>query len=173
MKKILVLMLVLGMASMATAALTITGPSSVVAGGTVTMYVTADAASAVSGETAWVWIDYAIYPASTGDALSNITKLAAMGGTLSAILDTTTYAPDAFKFVGANDPPNPPEELLVGNWVSFDLTAVTTTQGNSIILNLMDANFNIIAGGKTVAVIPEPMTIGLLGLGGLFLRRRK
>jgi hypothetical protein len=36
--------------------------------------------------------------------------------------------------------------------------------------------FDILAQGEsmgTVTVIPEPMTIALLGLGGLFLRRRK
>jgi len=38
------------------------------------------------------------------------------------------------------------------------------------LVSLIDDNFQVVS---SMEVIPEPMTIALLGLGGLFLRRRK
>jgi hypothetical protein len=42
-----------------------------------------------------------------------------------------------------------------------------------ILLTLSDATTGEIYDTQVIHQIPEPMTIGLLGLGGLFLRRRK
>ena len=41
-----------------------------------------------------------------------------------------------------------------------------------VLVNLYDGN-NALVDTLTVSQIPEPMTMALLGLGGLFLRRRK
>lgn len=49
-----------------------------------------------------------------------------------------------------------------GNFVSGDLYVATTTDNVSLTGEL-----------GSITIVPEPMTIGLLGLGGLFLRRRK
>ena len=73
MKKVLVLMLVLGIASMATAGLTITGPTTIDPLGTISLAVTADAAAAANGETAYIWIDYAGYNPGA-DVISNAVK---------------------------------------------------------------------------------------------------
>jgi len=41
-----------------------------------------------------------------------------------------------------------------------------------VVVQLIDLNTGIEYGTFTIHQVPEPMTIGLLGLGGLFLRRR-
>jgi len=40
-------------------------------------------------------------------------------------------------------------------------------------VSLLHAGTEMIAGDAEIQLVPEPMTIALLGLGGLFLRRRK
>ena len=42
-----------------------------------------------------------------------------------------------------------------------------------VVLTLTDVEFSEIFDTVTIHQIPEPMTLGLLGLGGLFLRRRR
>ena len=55
-----------------------------------------------------------------------------------------------------------PEDLAPSTWINITPTAGT--------FNLV--NFDLLPS-IALHVIPEPMTIALLGLGGLFLRRRK
>jgi hypothetical protein len=54
---------------------------------------------------------------------------------------------------------------------------VTLTPGEITVGGTFDVNYEVptVSGSITVyqAAIPEPMTLSLLGLGGLFLRRRK
>ena len=162
MKKILVLMLVLGIASMATAALTLSGPTQVAVGGTITITVTADAESVddFPGDYGYIYVG--------SDSFSNVTMLSSMSdGDMSVII---IYAYD-FYFKGLDDTGQSSPFLSVGDWLTFDVTADSTTQGNTITITL---DSNLFADDThVITVIPEPMTIGLLGLGGLFLRRRK
>ena len=59
----------------------------------------------------------------------------------------------------------------VGTQFSFDFTgAIDDTARISLFL---DPEFNVPVASVAVNIIPEPMTILLLGLGGLFLRRRR
>ncbi len=51
-------------------------------------------------------------------------------------------------------------------------TTVDITAGN-INVGLSNWTFPTSLGGATLNIVPEPMTIALLGLGGLFLRKRK
>ena len=167
MKKILVLMLVLGIASMAPAALTLTGPTTVAVGGTITLTLSADAESVLIGDFGYVYVG-----GLGNDPVSNITMLTAMSdGDFSGLLytaNTYTY----FYFVGADAPAEVPPPLSAGPWLTFDVTASVTPLSG--VINVSVISFRGYSGDThAITVIPEPMTIGLLGLGGLFLRRRK
>jgi len=63
----------------------------------------------------------------------------------------------------------PPDRVLAGDqfWTTLTLT------GSAVQIDLLDADAETVLDSVTLVVIPEPMTIALLGLGGLFLRRRK
>ena len=161
MKKILVLMLVLGITSMATAGLTLTGPIEVPVGGSIVLSVTADAISAAQAG------DYAnVY--APGTLASNPTMTANMSGGAFSLINDYLYAPyDYFYMVGANAPGV--DALLPGIWVNFDLSAGSLPVGSIIPISITGGG----AAHNVTVVIPEPMTIGLLSLGGLFLRRRK
>lgn len=65
----------------------------------------------------------------------------------------------------------------LGNTIRFGYQAVTTASGSSSIGNFLDAaDFGVGIGGCNSCTVPEPATLGLIGLGlaGLaFSRRRK
>jgi hypothetical protein len=99
------------------------------------------------------------------------------GGSLSAITDLTGADPDLTAMVdaaigeastridmielfdGTEDPPN-----VVGVLVSYGVAPVTT------VYLLSPDTLQVIS--SAMIVVPEPATIALLGLGGLFVRRR-
>ena len=159
MKKILVLMLVLGITSMASAGLTLAGPTTVGLGGTVTLQVVHDGSAAVVDG-----LDYGNVYVTPTSAVTAIAWTSNMSqGGMSAITDyLATYG--YFYVIGANTPTE--NKLLAGTWVNFDISAGALPGGSVIAITLLGVPHD-------VTVIPEPMTIGLLGLGGLFLRRRK
>ena len=68
--------------------------------------------------------------------------------------------------------PQLPTEII-GDIVS-DL-GLTIPQGFEGMIDVMvlSENTGVVEGMASIEVIPEPITIALLGLGGLFLRRRK
>lgn len=167
-KRFLVLMLVFSIASAATATITITGPTFCAPGDTITLTLTADAASAVSGDYGYVILNQLTSNAAS-DIMSNIIELPPMIlGDASIVLPYPSYAHPFFYFVAANGPGQPLPVLAAGDWISFDITSVG---GTDMVITLED-----LGGGATtdyVITVPEPMTIGLLGLGALMLRRKK
>ena len=61
--------------------------------------------------------------------------------------------------------------ILSGGTVDDVITIVTATGG--IPPKYTQLNSVDVTDSMTITIVPEPMTIALLGLGGLFLRRRK
>ena len=174
MKKVLILMLVLGMTSLASAGIVVVTPD-MVSGSIETdpidvevvqqaFFMGITGAGAISNETL-------VY---TGN-LSAITDFTGMDAGLTAGIDAAiaAYAPGAGLvggattqilmielFDGTSPPGTPPP--VVGQLVTFD--------AGDVEAYLLDAD-NL--GVFSAVAIPEPITFALLGLGGLFLRRRK
>jgi hypothetical protein len=168
MKKLLVLMLVLGITSMAHATYVLTYDGQI--------DIETDGAGGP-------WESYWILVTPTTDA--TIT-----GGSLPAVppLDASSVFADSDPASNYNVPPG--EDGKVGYIGSYSLTPPFTGVTNATILENFDFTLQ---PGKTQAVvtlyelngtsmvytyesditIPEPMTIALLGLGSLFLLRRR
>lgn len=184
MKKVLVTLLVLGLASAANAglSLSVSGPTDAMnVGDTVSLSIVG--ADPVPGSDApWVFVQGAAAGINGGTLV--------YGGSLSAYQDAESVAADlgqdvasmladlaALGFPGLSDlsfatladgsiPPAP----LTGTLV--DGITLTALQLGEATVTLLNGDFST-ADSVAVNVIPEPMTIALLGLGGLFLRRRK
>ena len=58
--------------------------------------------------------------------------------------------------------------MAASMWFSFDVTF----SGNDVVVDIYDSE-SVMHTAALQGTIPEPMTIALLGLGGLFLRRRR
>ena len=169
MKKLLVLMLVLGIASMASAGLSFaTSSASVTVGDSVSVALNIDSASVGASS-----LDSII-----GYYTSTIASLAAPTQGADAIAWSVTTKTGAyagyFQTVAGT--------TVSGGFVLGDEIAIATLTGDAVgtytIYSYMTSMWDITGGWDdsftlTVNAIPEPMTIGLLGLGGLFLRRRK
>lgn len=171
MKKLLILVLVLGLASAANAVIDVDfgiGGSPVTQvtlgiGETVTLQLIANTTDAYAG--------YTFITDIGGGYLYSTPAYAKFTGTGTA---TAAAGPDKTLgyagswnawYVGANDM-TPPSDILTG--VQYNLDIIGVAVGTQYI--------SLTHGGGTSTIpiiVPEPITIGLLGLGGLFLRRRR
>jgi MYXO-CTERM domain-containing protein len=158
MKKLLVLTLVLGLTSMASATVSLSVPGTeVAAGDTMTISVVSDAA----GDSYGGWLDLSLSTAGTwGDLLI----LPAAGADASKV----SWDDNWWQFGAASFNPDAP--VLAGTHFTVDFTGVNA--GETVTFVLWNNELNQ-SEEATVTVTPEPMTLGLLGLGGLFLRRRR
>jgi len=166
MRKLLVLILVLGMASAANAVLiSVNGQT----GDAIQIDETAIPATiAVVGEDTSSWLGYIIVAEGGAGALGNAQVLAAAGDLGSANPYTEAGWGAGYELTIAASPTG---AISVGDLVKFDYTAAL---GDTATIALyVDPEYGIPAAAVAVEVVPEPMTIVLLGLGGLFLRRRK
>ena len=170
MRKLLVLMLVLGLASVANAALVLS-----VGGATDKEEITLDPSDSVV-------ID--IYNTDGGDAIAYL-DVGWMSEGLYSLSDPhlTANAGDISGFTGPYEVPSydihEVEVILaqsegtstIGS--QFEITLHCEGEGDVFIWLFVDPDYVNPADSLVIHQTPEPMTIALLGLGGLFLRRRK
>jgi hypothetical protein len=163
MKKLLVLALVMGIASLATAGFdlsTINGLSYSVDGNKLT----------ITGADV---VGYTMNLAPEGGSLSNGVVAAGFIGTANAGSEYYGVWTGVAASVGGGGNPN-----VTGTIFTIDFTpgtslvtfAYSSAAGASTITMGTET---ITLDGYSMTIVPEPMTMGLLGLGGLFLARRK
>ena len=166
MKKILVLTLVLGIASLASAALDlgdIDGVSySVGAGNVATITVSKDIVGLLwnlkpdAGSLAAVDLTF------SGDF--GVTSAGAWNGTEGLMdgISASTTVPFQGTILTVDFDDSATKAELVNYYYADSNITWTTADGGKVFIT-----------GYEMTLIPEPMTMGLLGLGGLFLARRK
>ena len=159
MKKMLTLVLVLAIASLANAGL-------YTASSTQPFVITLTAADA----------------AAAADAFIDYTPLVAAGlnVNLATITPGAASVANLFVFTAAVDGADVYSVAMghTADWASgavlatIDLNGAAPNVGSTpVTLNLLDADLNTI--GSVSVMIPEPITMALLGIGGLFFRRKK
>jgi hypothetical protein len=174
MKKLLVLLMVLGLVSAANAALTvsISGPNSLETDETGTYTIDFSGADIISADVD-VISDSGSQPYGIGGGV--VIATGRNTGLDWADLNTST---GNYELTAGQDN----GETIGGPLFTFEFTAPSaipsggTVTLSMIELSFFDADFEMVTpslGTMEVTITPEPMTIALLGLGGLFLRRRK
>ena len=165
MKKLMVLILVLALTSAANAVL-------IQVDGQVgeTFDVQENATISVVSEDTLNWLGYLIVEDGGLGVLSNPVGTALAGD--PALAGATAYTEagwgDGYEITVAASASFP---VGVGTQFSFDFTGI---RGDTARISLfVDPEFNVPVASVSVNIIPEPMTILLLGLGGLFLRHRR
>jgi len=163
MKKWFALVLVLGLVSGANAALTLVGvPTEPIGiGEIVTITVANDVGGSYSG---WLEIET---PAVADFASDPEFTPAANPSGMSEIKLWPEFGA-SYEFSIISFPPSP--AIGAGEHVVVHLVGVSE---GSTQLSLYASDRTTLLDQCTIAVIPEPMTVALLGIGGLLLRRRK
>jgi MYXO-CTERM domain-containing protein len=161
MKKVLAITLVLGLAAVANATVSMTVPAEVEMGASGTIIVASDTGNVAFG-------GYVVVTDVAAGALGNGQILPASGDTGFWEDITADYPGWWFVQNGTSNPDLNP--ISDGDWFTIDYTALDET--SLVAIELYDFDENLI-GTASVQNTPEPMTLGLLGLGGLFLRRRR
>ena len=166
MRKSLVLILVLGMATTASAVIVeVNGQT-----GEVLVLPDTFATVTVIGEDAANTLGYLIVDVGGSGALSNPEVLAIAGNKAGA--EAYNDEPDwGLGFMLTVASTSVPTDVEPGTQFSLSYHYSGQLARPTTISLYMDPEYEVPAA--QVSIIPEPMTVVLLGLGGLFLRRRK
>jgi len=180
MKKLLTLFLVLGLSSMASALTVSLSLDGSTAMGTTMNVDVADLGDAISlsiisnaTDNYWTILKMNRTSLTEPATIINVTKTANAGG--QAAVDDYTYA-SLYQYQLTAASTSIPTNVVAGKHFTFDLTPSTNLElDDTFDFWITVPNDNNFPAGHTVTVtiVPEPMTILLLGIGGLFLRRRK
>jgi hypothetical protein len=182
MKKLLVLALVLSMAVVANAGLTIA-----YSGGKVVVSDTEPQAGGISvGVAAVEAVDISavvlnlrtgnppIAPTLPVDAINRYTNADLESFGIFGFLGGTVQ----LGWGDAITSTDPADWNPAGEWFNFDLPGYSVGDESDYVLKLVLTDFDVVPlGGEGQAlylnnIVPEPMTMVLLGLGGLFIRRK-
>jgi hypothetical protein len=162
MKKLLVLMLVLGMTSLASAAISLDGPTSITVGDTVKIGI-----DNLDGGDYLAYVNVSLI-SEAGFSMS-APALTSLAGNQSSVGAPYVYGDGSeieitlADTVGVTTP---------GVQFTWDLTCLA--QDVTVTVLLWDAaDLSAPVDVLTIAQVPEPMTIALLGFGGLFLLRHR
>ena len=186
MKKWLILGLVLGLVSVVRATPFLTGPSTVgTQGGTITLTITGTADEASEnfvggnprGYLGYIGIDYVnndfYYSDDSGAYLDNEQSAGYgyEGNSASAKIEPLPSPYYGLSFIAASTagPWDEDTDVDVGPWFLFDVVIPSGLSVDTVIpVDMVDQNFGIVRT-HNITVVPEPVTIALLGLGGLVL----
>lgn len=162
MKKFLVVTLVLGLAAVSNAAVTwdLTAQN-VPMGSSITITISSDTTSPYGG--------FVSMQQPGAGEIGNLVVFPGAGDagawTTPDLVGAPGYWMHEAKTFNAQNP-----DIVAGAQFTFDYTALDDS--SAVTVELLD--FGAVALDSIVIQnTPEPMTLGLLGLGGLFLRRRK
>ena len=160
MKKLFVLTLVLGLASGATAAITLANKPAepINVGETVTIGVQNSQNGAYSG---WLFV--------TDSSVADYENVAFTSAGDPSGASTLTEYPEYPGWIEFTVASIPPIQVAAGEHIQVEL--IGAAEG-TMRLEVYDTSGEVLLDSAEVTVVPEPMTIALLGLGGLFLRRR-
>ena len=165
MRKLLVLFLVLGLASTANAMLiTVDGQEGD------SFEVDVQTTITVVSEDASSWLGYIIIEEGGAGSLENVDVLDPAGDLGAAAAYTEADWGAGFELSASMGPTGDPA-IAAGSQFSFDY--VGAVGDTATISFFVDPEYTTPVASVTVTVVPEPMTILLLSLGGLFLRRRR
>jgi len=165
MRKMLVLFLVLGLASAANAMLInvdgLEGDSFEVDLTTTITVVSEDPSS---------WLGYIIIEDGGAGSLENPIILDAAGDIGAATAYTEAGWGTGFELTASMSPSGVPA-VAAGSQFSFDYIGAV---GDTATISLfVDPEYTTPVASVNLTVVPEPMTVVLLSLGALFLRRRR
>ncbi len=164
MKRVFVLALVMGLVSAANGAATLVeGPVDPInIGETATITVSNADDGGYLG-----WLQIADLTVADYDGMPELTAAGNPDGSSSSV---TPYASDDawYEFTVSSFAPDNP--VLAGGHIVVKVVGVSE---GTTALNLYDEGGETLLSSFDITVIPEPMTIALLGLGGLLLHRRK
>lgn len=165
MRKLLVLILVLGLASAANAMLITVDEQQ---GDSFEVDITSTIT--VVSEDASSWLGYIIVEDGGAGSLENAVKLDAAGDIGAFTAYTEAGWGTGFELTASMSPTGVPP-LAAGSQFSFDYIG---SVGDIATISLfLDPGYATPVASVSVTVVPEPMTVILLGLGALFLRRRR
>jgi hypothetical protein len=116
------------------------------------------------------WLGYIIVQEGGTGVLSNATALSAAGNIASVSPYSEAGWGTGYQLTVAMSPGGVP---AVGVGSQFSMNFAGTLGKTARISLFLDPQFTTPVSSVLVTVVPEPMTILLLGLGGLLLRRRK